>query len=136
MIRSLLKKFTLVLGAGLVVATAGPAVTARAALFEGAVDEACKGTQLDVSDSANCEPKKTGERVTDILRLVLNIFSWVTGIIAIIMIIIGGLKYITSGGDSAGVNSAKNTLLYAVIGLVIVAMAQVLVRFVIKKANV
>jgi len=47
------------------------------------------------------------------------------------MIIFGGFKYITSGGDAGGVTGAKNTILYAIVGLVIVALAQVIVRFVI-----
>ena len=53
------------------------------------------------------------------------------GVIAVIMIIIGGLKYIISSGDSNNINSAKNTILYAIIGLVIVAFAQEVVRYVL-----
>ena len=48
------------------------------------------------------------------------------------MIVVGGLKYITSGGDSSNVTGAKNTILYAIIGLIIVALAQLLVRFVLR----
>ena len=48
------------------------------------------------------------------------------------MIIWGGIKYVTSGGDSAGVTSAKNTILYAVIGLVVALLAYTLVNFVLK----
>lgn len=68
-----------------------------------------------------------------ILLKAVNIFSIVTGIAAIIVIIIGGLKYVLSSGDSSNVNSAKNTILYAVIGLVVVVLAQAIVRFVISK---
>ena len=50
-------------------------------------------------------------------------------------VIIGGLKYITSGGDSGNVTGAKNTILYAVIGLIIVVLAQVIVRFVLVQTN-
>ena len=49
------------------------------------------------------------------------------------MIMVGGLKYMTSQGDSANVASAKNTILYAVIGLVVVALAQVIVKFVLDR---
>jgi hypothetical protein len=55
--------------------------------------------------------------------------------VAVVMIIIGGLKYITSGGDSGNVTGAKNTILYAIIGLVIVALAQFIVRFVLSKTT-
>lgn len=73
----------------------------------------------------------SGVSVDSIIATVINIFSFVVGVIAVIMIIVGGLKYITSTGDSSKIESAKNTILYAVIGLAIVAVAQVIVIFVI-----
>jgi uncharacterized membrane protein len=73
--------------------------------------------------------------VSGLLRTVINVFSWIVGVIAVIMIIVGGLKYITSGGDSGNVSSAKNTILYALVGLVIVALAQFIVRFVLGQAT-
>ena len=48
------------------------------------------------------------------------------------MIMVGGFKYITSGGDSGKISSAKATIIYALVGLVIVAMAQFIVRFAIR----
>ncbi len=72
--------------------------------------------------------------VDGIISTVINVLSIVVGVVAVIMIIIGGLKYITSSGDSANVTSAKNTILYAIIGLVVVAMAQIIVLFVLDKA--
>jgi hypothetical protein len=54
---------------------------------------------------------------------------------AIIMIVVGGLKYVTSQGDSSGVASAKNTIIYAVIGIIIVTLAQVIVRFVVARST-
>ncbi len=61
----------------------------------------------------------------------VNILSIVVGIVAVIMIIYGGFRYITSGGESGNVSGAKNTLLFAIVGLVIVALAQVIVHWVI-----
>lgn len=66
---------------------------------------------------------------------IINILSTVVGIAAVIMIIIGGFRYITSGGSQEGVKSAKNTIMYALIGLVIVALAQIIVNFVLNKAT-
>lgn len=66
---------------------------------------------------------------------VVKFFSIIVGAIAIIMIIYGGFRYITSGGDSNRVGSAKNTLIYAIIGLIIVALAQIIVHFVINTAS-
>jgi hypothetical protein len=57
------------------------------------------------------------------------------GIIAVLMIIIGGFKYITSGGESSNISGAKNTIIYAIIGLVIVALAQIIVHFVVNKVT-
>jgi len=62
---------------------------------------------------------------------VVNIISLLVGIVAIIMIIYGGFRYITSGGDSGRVGNAKNTLIYAIIGLIIVALSQFIVHYVL-----
>ena len=51
------------------------------------------------------------------------------------MIMVGGFKYITSGGDSGNITGAKNTILYAVVGLVVVALAQIIVRFVLARTT-
>ena len=77
----------------------------------------------------------SGKSINDILAMVINIFSWFVGVVAVIFVIVGAFKYITSGGDASAVKSAKDTLLYAIIGLVIVAVAQVLVQFVLTKSN-
>lgn len=90
------------------------------------------GAEATDPESADVD---ASQRVDDIIRLVINIFSLIVGVISVIMIIIGGLKYITSGGDSGNVSGAKNTILYAIIGLVVVALAQVIVRFVLEKAT-
>jgi hypothetical protein len=66
-----------------------------------------------------------------ILNTVIRIFSWVIGVIAVIMVMVSGFRYITAGGDSGKVASAKNTLIYAIVGLVIAAVAQILVKFVL-----
>lgn len=100
----------------------------------------CAGVSLDATKSGVCDPKAADaqnktpqQRINDIVTVVVNIFSLVVGIVAVIMIIIGGFRYITSGGDSGKVNSAKDTILYAIIGLVVVALAQFLVRFVLAR---
>lgn len=67
------------------------------------------------------------------IATVINILSAIGGIIAIILIIIGGVKYMTSGGDSNSAANARNTVLYAIVGLIIVVFAQVIVRFVLQQ---
>jgi hypothetical protein len=98
----------------------------------------CAGTNLDATNT-QCDPDAeadtANQKINDILKLVINLFSLVVGVVSVIMIIVGGLKYITSGGDSGNVTGAKNTILYAVIGLVVVALAQFIVRFVLSKVT-
>jgi len=66
---------------------------------------------------------------------IINLISVVVGVAAVIMIIVGGFRYITSAGNQESVKTAKNTIVYAIIGLVIVALAQVIVRFVLKETT-
>ena len=66
-------------------------------------------------------------KVTGILNAVIAVL----GIVAVIVIIMGGIGYMTSSGDSAKVKKAKDTILYGVIGLVVVALAFAIVNFVI-----
>lgn len=95
--------------------------------------------QFEVPEGG-CETDETGnsaaERVDQIVSQVIDILSLVVGVVAVVMIIVGGLRYITSGGESGSVTGAKNTILYAVVGLIVVAMAQVIVRFVVSRATV
>jgi hypothetical protein len=71
----------------------------------------------------------------NIIAAVLRILSVIAGISAVIMIMISGYKYLTSGGDSGKVSSAKNTLVYAIIGIIVVAFSQFIAQFVIKQAT-
>lgn len=66
-----------------------------------------------------------------VFTVIINIFSWVVGITATLMIVIAGFMYMTSGGDPQKTNQAKDTILFAIIGLIIVAVCQTLVFFVI-----
>lgn len=62
-----------------------------------------------------------------------KIVALVSGIAAVIMIVISGFQFITSGGDPQKVTTARQTILYAVIGLIIAAVAQALVVFILSK---
>ncbi len=96
----------------------------------------CSGADLSVDgtcDDPGGDVAKT--TVNNLLTNIINIFSLIVGVVAVIMIIIGGLKYITSGGESSNITGAKNTILYAVIGLVVVALAQFIVKFVLAKVS-
>ena len=84
-------------------------------------DSACKTTPPDSLD------------INKVIRSAINIFSFVIGVTAVVMVMLGGFRYITSGGDSGKITSAKNTITYAVIGLVIVGFSQTIVVFVIQR---
>lgn len=68
-----------------------------------------------------------------LVRTVVNTLLLITGALAVVMIVLGGMKYVTSRGDSTEVASAKNTILYAVIGLVVALLAYAVVDFVIDR---
>ena len=83
----------------------------------------------------NCDTPKGSPSVENTVKAAISILSLIVGIAALIMVIIGGFNYITSGGDSNKTSTAKNTILYAVIGLVIASLAQFIVRFALGKVN-
>ena len=65
-----------------------------------------------------------------------TIINWIMGIvgmICVVVIILGGIQYMTSAGDAGKVKKAKDTILYGIIGLIVVALAAVIVNFVIAK---
>ena len=93
------------------------------------------GACLDVTQASCGSDSDATTKINQILKTIINIFSLIVGVVAVIMIIIGGLRYILSGGDSGNITAAKNTILYAVVGLVIVALAQFIVRFVLAKVT-
>jgi hypothetical protein len=98
----------------------------------------CAGTNIatnNTSSTTGCTNQEANGSIKAIANQVVNIFSVIVGVIAVIMIIFGGFKYITSGGDSGNVSSAKNTLIYAVVGLIIVALSQFIVHVVLSTSS-
>ncbi len=75
--------------------------------------------------------KGTPTSVNDLAKNVTNLLLYIVGIVAVIMMIIGGFLYITSSGDPSRTKSAKDTILYAVIGIVVALLAYAIVNFVI-----
>lgn len=66
-----------------------------------------------------------------IFRTVTNVLLFLIGAISVIMLIVGGIRYVVSGGDSTAVQNAKNTILYAIVGVVVAILAYAVVNFVI-----
>lgn len=137
----LLRKLRIYLMSGLLLGTILIPVTVSAQLFEQGKNQACEALNLTNGSVVAGQGREAcgttnNNRITSVIDTVLRILSLVVGVIAVVMVIIAGLKYITSQGDSAGVSSAKNTLLYAIIGIIIVALAQFIVQFVLHRTDV
>jgi hypothetical protein len=93
------------------------------------VDEINKGVNAAGGTSSTDPTADVNSLTTNII----NILSWVVGVVAVVMIIIGGLSFILAAGDSGRIAKARTTILYAIVGLVVVAFAQIIVRYVLKK---
>lgn len=94
------------------------------------VFQACGGN----SNTAVC--KATGNKLfgpNSIWTNILNTLIYATGAISALMIVIGGLRYTISAGDQGGISAAKNTILYAVVGLVLSLMGYAIVNFVLSR---
>ncbi len=97
----------------------------------------CGGSGLTLNNSG-CSDVALGNpqsALNKFITRIVNLFSVIVGIVAVVMIVVGGFRYIISGGDSANVTDAKNTILYAIVGLIVVAISQFLVRFVLSQAT-
>lgn len=92
--------------------------------------EVCEGISGQVGGSCDSD-----SGIGDIMKVILVVISIIAGFAAVIMIMIGGVKYITSGGDSSSISSAKSTLIYALIGVIVVALAQFIVKYVLGQSE-
>ena len=71
-----------------------------------------------------------------VFKTIVNVLLYIIGAVSVIMLVLGGIRYTISQGDSSAVTSAKNTILYAVIGLVVAILAYAIVNFVLTGLNV
>jgi hypothetical protein len=93
----------------------------------------CGGISQAEGKTGNC-PDQSG-KINDAIAAVVNIFSMIVGIVAVIVVVVAGFRYVTSGGDSSKINTARTELTYAIVGLVVVGMAQAIVKFVLQKTT-
>lgn len=99
--------------------------------FEGGIgtgSNSAKGT-----DQATClfgnEDQSCGGN--GIFKTITNVLLFIIGAISVIMLIVGGIRYTVSAGDSSAVTAAKNTIMYAIVGIVVAILAFAVVNFVI-----
>lgn len=103
---------------------AAPSVNAQV------MDKTCTGSALNSSVcKAGSDDPITGDN--GIIMKITRVISYIIGFVAVLMIIIAGLKFVTANGNSESIASARNTIIYALIGVVIAAFSQLIVRFVI-----
>lgn len=84
-----------------------------------------------IKQGADSTGQKDTRSAGDIAKDVVSIMFFIIGVMAVIMIIWGGIRYVLSAGNSAALTSAKNTIVYSIIGLVIAILAYAIVNFVI-----
>ncbi|MBQ3296218.1 hypothetical protein IJG95_00675 [Candidatus Saccharibacteria bacterium] len=106
------------------VALVGLSLGASTGAFATTLKEGAEAARCD-----GCPENLFGD--TGVFKQITNVVLYIVGVIAVIMLIIGGIKYVVSGGDAKKVTDAKNTVLYAIIGLIIAFLAFAIVNFVI-----
>ena len=125
-----MKKTIKQLAAVAVVPVVGVAIGLNSATAGAQVDEINKGI-----DAIGGSSSTATLQVDDIVLAVVNWLLFAVGVISVVMLIVGGIKYATSAGDSNKVTSAKNTIMYAIIGLAVAVLAFAIVGFVMNTLN-
>lgn len=112
-----------------------PVLALGMGVFAPVANAACDPTNLTAASGVDCS-QATGTPSqlfgpASIFTTIVNVLLFVIGAVSVIMIIIGGIRYTVSGGTSAEVTNAKNTIMYAIIGLVIAFLAYAIVNWVL-----
>lgn len=121
-------------------AKVGVAMVASMALMASAfvaapVNAAC-GDDITLGGATSEDCSKGEGQASDlfgsdgIVNTVINTMLFITGLLSVVMIIYAGIRYVTANGDKSKVTSAQNTLLYAIVGLVVSIVAYALVNWV------
>ena len=92
-------------------------------------EQLCKGTGGTYS-GGTCTSGDS-RNIGTIMQSIINILLFLVGAVSVIMIVLGGFRYVASAGDQNAVTGAKNTILYAVIGLVIAFLGRAAVSFIV-----
>lgn len=117
--KQLIVTFALIAGFG------APALVPAGSASAINVFDQCKSN----GSSAVCKSK--GDTLGPMIQTVINILLYILGMTAVVMIVIGGIRYTTSNGESSAIKSAKDTILYSVIGLIVAILSYTIVNFVV-----
>lgn len=113
------------------------AISGTLAVLFFAVVSSSTGYAVSLSIGGGVDSAKGADQPSDlfgasgIFSTITNVLLFVLGAVSVIMIIIGGLRYVISGGDSSAVSAAKNTILYAIVGVIVALLAYAIISFVI-----
>lgn len=88
------------------------------------ISNACNG-----SNKGFCNNQSAS--VYTVIKNLINILITIGGIVAVVMIVVGGITYTTSAGDSTQIKRAKDTIVYAIVGLVVAIMAFAIVNWIL-----
>ncbi len=106
--------------------------TVSAQIPEESINSACQGIGAGGTDPCNGTAASGVDRI---ITTIVDILSWVVGILSVVMVLLAGLNFITANGDSSKIQKARSSLIYALIGVAITVSAQLLVNFVVGKVN-
>ena len=123
-----MKNLLLVLGTALMMAVLPVSMAVAAP-----ATDICSGT---AKTSAYCKDKTSTDPIAGpngILINVANLIAIIAGIVLVIMLIVAGIRYITSSGDSNGIQKAKDTIMHALIGLIVIVFARTLIAFLVSR---
>ena len=102
--------------------------------------QTCDTSSLNITNGVDCAQGE-GTPATliggdgSIFNTVVNVLLFIIGAISVIMLIWGGIRYTTSAGNSNNVTAAKNTIMYAIIGLIFAFLAFAIVNWVLVAIN-
>jgi hypothetical protein len=121
----------------LIVLSIAPATSYAANIFDSGDNSVCSSSSSNTKNSALCSgDTNTTNPISGsggVLDTAINIIAAVAGVSAVFFILMSGYRFLNSGGDSAKIAAARATLIYAIIGLVVIALARVIIGFVIGK---
>ena len=109
----------------------GGMVTAIA--VESSLQQPAAAQDLSIRDGANnARGDDQPERLDGddgMFKQITDVLLFIIGAISVIMLIVGGIRYVVSGGDQGAVTAAKNTILYAIVGIIVAILAYAVVNF-------
>lgn len=123
-----MKRFFGIITSAILIASLGIMV-AQAPVFAIGEGGAAKGVQDARGDNT---PSNLASGDGSLIKKIINTMLYAIGILSVIMLIFGGFRYVVSGGNKEAVSAAKNTILYAIIGLLIAIFAYAIIGFVLE----